>query len=69
MNVNALGRKDLCHIETILTILETSQKAYSVNCLLNRPTYWEEGICEGNTEADISVRGNKIIDRLAAIFQ
>ncbi|MEZ2354690.1 hypothetical protein [Caballeronia sp. RCC_10] len=72
MNVNALRRKELSHIETVLTILETSQKAFSVNCLLSRPIYWESrvlGVCNGNAEADIAGRAKKILDRLAVISQ
>jgi hypothetical protein len=37
--------------------LETSQKAFAVNCLLNRPTYWKSrvlGIFDANAEADIT---------------
>ena len=70
MNVNALRRNDLSHIEAVLTILETSQKAFAVNCLMDRPTYWKSrvlGICDANAEADILERAQKLLNRLAAM--
>ncbi|MEZ2354911.1 hypothetical protein [Caballeronia sp. RCC_10] len=72
MNVNELRRKELAHIETVLTVLETSQKAFSAKCLLSRPSYWKARVltvCNENAEADISARAQKILDRLAAISQ